>query len=167
MLRGYVDRLDVAGDGAMRVVDYKTGRSPSELFEAKALFQMRFYALVLWRTRGVVPRLLQLVYLGDSQILRYEPDEADLLATERKVRALWAAIERAAATGDWRPNKGRLCEWCDHQAICPAWGGTPPPLPDHSFERALDPATRVRTPPRRSSRAGRGALRVPPRVEPG
>ncbi|WP_426560265.1 RecB family exonuclease [Angustibacter sp. McL0619] len=139
VLRGYVDRLDVAPTGALRVVDYKTGRSPSEHFEIKALFQMRFYALVLWRTRGVVPRLLQLVYLGDGQILRYEPDEADLLATERKVKALWAAIERAAATGDWRPNRGRLCDWCDHQAICPAWGGTPPPLPEHSLERALDP----------------------------
>ncbi len=48
VLRGYVDRLDVAPDGAMRVVDYKTGRSPSERFEGKALFQMKFYALVLW-----------------------------------------------------------------------------------------------------------------------
>src|SRR3954447_11586530 len=140
VLRGYVDRLDVAGDGAMRVVDYKTGRSPSEAFEAKALFQMRFYALVLWRTRGVVPRLLQLVYLGDSQVLRYEPDERDLLATERKVRALWEAIERAATTGDWRPRRSRLCDWCDHRALCPEWGGTPPPLPERSVRRALDPA---------------------------
>ena len=63
----------------MRVVDYKTGRSPSEYFEAKALFQMRFYALVLWRMRGVVPTMLQLVYLGNGEVLRYSPDEHDLL----------------------------------------------------------------------------------------
>ena len=56
---------------------------------------MKFYALVLWRLRGIVPRLLQLMYLGDGQIVGYAPDEADLLATERKVKALWAAIERA------------------------------------------------------------------------
>src|SRR4051812_20182477 len=55
LLRGFVDRLDIAPDGAIRVVDYKTGRSPGEMFEAKALFQMKFYALVIWRTRGVVP----------------------------------------------------------------------------------------------------------------
>jgi putative RecB family exonuclease len=140
VLRGYVDRLDVTTAGDLRVVDYKTGRAPSELFEAKAMFQMRFYALVLWRTRGVVPRRLQLVYLGDGQILHYDPDETDLLATERKIRALWAAIERAAATGDWRPSPGRLCDWCDHRALCPAWGGTPPPLPEHAVQRALDPA---------------------------
>ena len=44
MLRGFVDRLDIAPDGAMRVVDYKTGRSPGPRFQAEALFQMRFYA---------------------------------------------------------------------------------------------------------------------------
>jgi len=138
-LRGYVDRLDVAPTGEMRVVDYKTGRSPSELFEAKALFQMKFYALVLWRLRGQVPRMLQLVYLGNSEIVRYSPDEAELLAVERKLKALWLAIETAARTGDWRPSKSKLCDWCDHRALCPAWGGTPPPLPEGAAVLALDP----------------------------
>jgi putative RecB family exonuclease len=139
-LRGYVDRLDVAPDGAMRVVDYKTGRAPRESFEGKALFQMKFYALVLWRQRGEIPRLLQLVYLGDGEIVRYVPDEADLLALERNVKALWAAIERAAQTGDWRPRTSRLCDWCDFRHLCPEWGGTPPPLPENAAVAALDPA---------------------------
>jgi len=138
-LRGYVDRLDVAPSGEIRVVDYKTGRSPSELFEGKALFQMKFYALVLWRMHGKVPRMLQLVYLANSEIVRYSPDEADLLAVERKLRALWKAIETAAQTGDWRPHKSRLCDWCDHRGLCPAWGGTPPPLPEGAAVLALDP----------------------------
>ncbi len=128
-LRGYVDRVDVASSGDVRVVDYKTGRAPREGFEAKAMFQMRFYALVLWRLRGEVPRLLQLLYLGSREILRYQPDEADLMATERKVLAIWAAIQRATELDDWRPSPSRLCDWCDHQALCPAFGGTPPPLP--------------------------------------
>lgn len=131
LLRGYVDRLDVTPDGRMRVVDYKTGRAPAAGFEAKALFQMRFYALVLWRLRGRVPEMLQLVYLGSGEMVRYVPDEADLRATERKVSAIWSAIEAAAASGDWRPNPSRLCDWCDHRELCPAWGGTPPPLPTH------------------------------------
>jgi putative RecB family exonuclease len=138
-LRGYVDRLDLTPTGEMRVVDYKTGRSPSELFEAKALFQMKFYALVLWRLRGQVPRMLQLVYLGNSEMVRYSPDEADLLAVERKLKALWQAIETAARTGNWQPHKSKLCDWCDHRALCPEWGGTPPPLPDGAACLALDP----------------------------
>jgi putative RecB family exonuclease len=130
-LRGFVDRLDESSAGDLRVVDYKTGRAPSPGFEAKAMFQMRFYALVLWKLKGVVPRRLQLMYLGSGEVLHYEPDEADLRATEVKVQALWRAIERATETGDWRPSPSRLCDWCDHRATrCPAWGGTPPPLPE-------------------------------------
>ncbi|NNM44926.1 RecB family exonuclease [Knoellia koreensis] len=139
VLRGYVDRLDVAPDGAMRVVDYKTGRSPSELFEGKALFQMKFYALVLWRLRGEIPRLLQLVYLGNGEVVRYSPDEHDLLSLERNLKAVWQAIERAATTGDWRPKTSKLCDWCDYREFCPAWGGTPPPLPEGATQIALDP----------------------------
>ena len=130
VLRGYVDRLDVApATGDMRIVDYKTGRAPRDGFEAKAMFQMRFYALVLWRARGELPKLLQLLYLGSGEFLRYEPSEADLLATERKLIALAHRIDQSLTSGNFPPNKTKLCDWCDHRAICPAWGGTPPPMP--------------------------------------
>ncbi|HEU4514652.1 MAG TPA: PD-(D/E)XK nuclease family protein [Nocardioidaceae bacterium] len=129
LLRGFVDRIDVAPTGEIRVVDYKTGKAPHPAFEAKALFQMKFYALVLWRTRGVVPAMLQLIYLGSGELLRYSPDESDLRATERKVEALWKAIDLAQQTGDWRPRRSALCGWCAHQALCPEFGGTPPALP--------------------------------------
>jgi putative RecB family exonuclease len=128
-LRGYIDRLDVAPTGEIRIVDYKTGLAPREEYEARALFQMKFYALALWRTGGTVPRLLQLIYLGNGELVRYAPDETDLLATERKINALWQAIDRAATSGDWRPRPSRLCEWCSYRPLCPAYGGTPPPLP--------------------------------------
>ena len=129
-LRGYIDRVDATPAGDLRIVDYKTGRVPLEAYEASALFQMKFYALVIWRLRGVIPKLLQLMYLsGDGEVLRYSPDEADLLATERKLNALWAAISRAIETGDFRPRPGKLCDWCRHKALCPAFGGTLPPMP--------------------------------------
>ena len=128
-LRGIIDRVDVAPTGEVRIVDYKTGRSPSERFEGKALFQMKFYGLVHWRTTGRVPDLLQLVYLRDGQVIRYAPDEVDLLALERNVRAVSSAIQQASATGDFRPSPSRLCSWCDFKPLCPAFGGTPPPYP--------------------------------------
>jgi putative RecB family exonuclease len=130
LLRGFVDRIDVAPDGAVRVVDYKTGRSPGVGFEARALFQLRFYALVIWRTRGVVPALLQLIYLGDGQVLSYEPDQQDLRATERLVVALWRAIEEARATSEWLPHRSTACGWCSFQDHCPEFGNQPPPLPE-------------------------------------
>jgi putative RecB family exonuclease len=136
LLRGVVDRIDVAPDGATRVVDYKTGRAPGVGFEASALFQMRFYALVLWRTTGRVPDLLRLVYLGTAETISYSPDEDDLLATERLLVALWQAIRLARETGDWQPQKGYACTFCSYQALCPAYGGTPPPLPVREPEPA-------------------------------
>ncbi|MDX3075128.1 PD-(D/E)XK nuclease family protein [Streptomyces sp. MI02-7b] len=129
-LRGYIDRLDVApASGDLRVVDYKTGKAPRPEYADEALFQMKFYALVLWRLRGLVPRRLQLVYLGSGEVMTYDPSEEDLLAVGRKLEALWQAIRRATESGDWRPRPSRLCDWCDHQAICPSFGGTPPPYP--------------------------------------
>jgi putative RecB family exonuclease len=129
LLRGYVDRLDVAATGQMRVVDYKTGAAPRQVAEARALFQMKFYALALLHLRGVVPTQLRLMYLADSEQLTYEPDEAELRRFERTLDAIWEAILKAGRDGDFRPNPGRLCEWCSHKALCPAWDGTPPAYP--------------------------------------
>ncbi|QFU90644.1 RecB family exonuclease [Amycolatopsis sp. YIM 10] len=145
LLRGYIDRLDVAPTGEIRVVDYKTGAAPREIGEAKALFQMKFYAVVLWRLRGVVPRQLKLMYLTDGQSLAYAPDEPELRRFERTLEAIWQAILKAGKTGDFRPNPSKLCAWCDHQAHCPEFGGTPPeypgwPEPDPGEESALDRA---------------------------
>jgi putative RecB family exonuclease len=129
LLRGYIDRLDVAPTGQVRVVDYKTGAAPRQVAEARALFQMKFYALVLLITRGVVPAQLRLMYLADGEALTYCPDEPELRRFARTLDAIWAAILRAGRSGDFRPNPSRLCDWCSHQALCPAFGGTPPEYP--------------------------------------
>ena len=126
VLRGIVDRLDEAPDGRTRVVDYKTGRAPGEAFEGRALFQVKFYALMLWRSTGRVPTELQLMYLADKQVLRYEPDAEELERFERTVLAVASAIRRAHESGRWEPKTSRLCGWCAHQALCPAMGGTLP-----------------------------------------
>jgi putative RecB family exonuclease len=136
-LKGFVDRLDRSPAGDVRVVDYKTGKSPSELFEGKALFQLRFYALVLWRTTGVMPRLLRLYYLSDREVLDYQPDENDLVGLERQLEAIASAITKARQTGDWRHKPSKLCTWCSFQSLCPEFGGTPPPLPNGSAESSV------------------------------
>ncbi|MFI1538078.1 RecB family exonuclease [Streptomyces anandii] len=128
-LRGIIDRVDVAPTGEVRIVDYKTGKAPRPEYAEGALFQMKFYALVVWRLKKVVPRRLQLVYLGSGDVLTYDPVLADLERVERKLLALWEAIRLATETGDWRPRPTKLCGWCDHRAHCPEFGGTPPPYP--------------------------------------
>ncbi|MFF3213941.1 RecB family exonuclease [Streptomyces sp. NPDC002886] len=128
-LRGIIDRVDVAPTGEVRIVDYKTGKAPRPEYAEGALFQMKFYALVVWRLKRVVPRRLQLVYLGSGDVVTYDPVIEDLERMERKLLALWEAIREATVTGDWRPRQSKLCGWCDHQAVCPEFGGTPPVYP--------------------------------------
>lgn len=128
-LRGIVDRFDVAADGRTRIVDYKTGKSPGDRFIGEAMFQMRFYALVLWQSTGVMPSVLQLMYLGDGEVISYEPTRHELDMTRRRIDALWQAISTAKAQQDFRPRRNALCRWCHFQDLCPEWGGTPPPYP--------------------------------------
>ncbi len=128
-LRGFVDRLDVAPTGEVRVVDYKTGRPPGPDFEASALYQLKFYALMIYRLRGVVPTQLKLIYLADGITLQYAPSEDELIRFEMGVAALWTVITSALQTGDFPPRRGSMCQWCAHQSLCPEFGGTPPPYP--------------------------------------
>lgn len=128
-VRGIIDRVDVSPGGLIRIVDYKTGRSPAPAWADSALFQLKFYALMLYRLRGVVVARLRLIYLGNAQFLEYTPDEAGLLAFERTVETLWAAIRRATESGDFPPKRSRLCDWCAFKPFCPEFGGTPPPYP--------------------------------------
>lgn len=133
-LRGYLDRLDVAPGGQVRIVDYKTGRKPPERYEDKARFQIFFYAVMVWRETGRVPDRLQLLYLGDGGVRWYDPTEEDLRNAEAHIRSVWDQITETARSGRWLPRTSRLCDWCDHRERCPAFGGTAPPLPASSAQ---------------------------------
>ncbi|PVZ03689.1 RecB family exonuclease [Actinomycetospora cinnamomea] len=126
-LRGVLDRLD-AHAGGLTVVDYKSGAAPPVRRELRALFGVRFYALLLARTRGVVPTV-RLLQLGDATTLTLRPTADELERFASVLRAVWSAIRRAAPTGDFRPRPGPGCASCAFRALCPAQGGTPPPYP--------------------------------------
>lgn len=128
-IRGFIDRVDMTPTGEVRVVDYKSGKAPSDRYASKAMFQMRFYALAWWRMTERVPKLLQLMYLGNGKFLRYEPDEDDLLSTEKRILAIRAAIAESADALSFPPSPSKLCGWCSYKSLCPAFGGTPPPMP--------------------------------------
>jgi putative RecB family exonuclease len=120
LLRGIIDRLETESDGGLVVTDYKTGKSPKPGWEEKALFQLRVYALLYWQNEGVLPKLLQLIYLGDSRVVKSEPTEAQLKSTEKILKNIGDEILTALETGDFPTKKSRLCDWCFFKAICPA-----------------------------------------------
>lgn len=119
-LHGYVDRLDVAPTGEVRIVDYKSGKSPKPGWEEKALFQLRIYALLYWKNQGVLPRMLKLIYLGDVKTIESTPTEAQLISAEKKLENIGAEILSAIESNDFPTRKSKLCDWCFFKAICPA-----------------------------------------------
>ena len=135
-VRGFIDRVDIAQTGEVRVVDYKTGKKPLPRYSQDAQFQMRFYALVYWRLFGVVPTQLKLMYLKvmDSMILT--PSREELEYFERDLAELWWKIEADGKSGSFRPQQSKLCGWCAFQSLCPAFGGTPPEYPGWPGSRA-------------------------------
>lgn len=137
LLRGVVDRIDVAPGGAVRVVDYKTGRSPQPRYTAEALFQLRFYALILQRLRGVLPARLQILYLKDGRTLTHDPVQEEIDAVEVEIDALWQEIVDAARAVDFQPRTGPLCPWCSFHKLCPAKGGVAPLAPQDGLEALL------------------------------
>ncbi len=124
-LRGIIDRLELDAQGALVVTDYKTGRAPTERYEHGRLGGVHFYALLCERLFGQRPARIQLLYLADPVAIICTPTDASSRAVERKVGAIWSAVERACARDDFRPRPSRLCDWCGFKALCPAFGGDP------------------------------------------
>lgn len=119
-LHGYVDRLDIAPTGEVRIVDYKTGKSPKPGWEEKALFQLRVYALLYWKATGVLPRLLQLIYLGDGRVVKSNPTMKDIESAEKVLHRVAKDIFISIQKDYWPPKPSRLCDWCFFKNICPA-----------------------------------------------
>ncbi len=124
-LRGIIDRLELDEDGELVVTDYKTGRPPNEAYEQSRLGGVHFYAYLCERLFGKRPSKVQLLYLGQPLAITTVPSEQSTRQLERKVRAIWSAIERACERDDFRPKQSRLCNWCAYQTWCPAFGGDP------------------------------------------
>ena len=82
----------------------RPGRSPPSCSRRKALFQMRFYALVLWRLRGVVPRHAAAGVPRQRRDRRLRPRRG---ASCWRPSASSARCGRPSSgppiTGDWRP----------------------------------------------------------------
>lgn len=122
---GIIDRLDLLADGSLMVVDFKTGRAPSERYEQGKLLGVDTYALLCERVLGTRPSAVRLLYVAEGIAITCRPSERSSRFLEQKIGAVWQSIQRANARDSFGPRPGRLCDWCSFRSWCPAWGGDP------------------------------------------
>ncbi len=120
-LRGKIDRLDIEPDGSLRVVDYKTGRAPSERYERGSLVGVQMYALLCESVLGRAPAEVRLLHLREPLAITSVASEQTIRGQRRRTVAVWTAIERACDAEDFRPHVGPLCSFCHFKADCPAF----------------------------------------------
>ncbi len=124
-LRGIIDRLELDADGQLVVTDYKTGKVPTSTHEHSKLGGVHFYSFLCEQLFGQRPARVQLLYLAEPVAIITTPTEQSTRGLQRKVRAVWTAVEKACDRDDFRPKPSRLCDWCAFQTFCPAFGGDP------------------------------------------
>ena len=119
VLKGKIDRIDKHGD-TYEIIDYKTGKMPSER-ELKKSLQLGLYALAVmdknWLALPQNKIKLTYYYLDANERYSSMAGERDLAAVEEYVGLMIAQMNEST----FLPKKGFQCAWCAFKAICPAW----------------------------------------------
>ncbi len=120
-LRGIIDRLDVTENNELIIVDYKTGKAPGESFEKSKLNAVSVYALLCEMEFGQKPVEMRLIYLKNGISIIKLPTDQAMRAIKSKITAVATAIQKACDNDDFRARPSRLCPYCCHKNICPAF----------------------------------------------
>ena len=128
ILRGIMD-LVTGEDDEIKVLDWKSGRTPSERYQTKAMLGIDFYAVMATHHFGAIPQEVSLLYLSDRTTISREPSERTVRAMENKIRAVRSAIETSCEKDSFKPSVSKLCDWCPCKPYCPAHGGNEADLP--------------------------------------
>jgi putative RecB family exonuclease len=124
-VRGVIDRLVKAPDGALEIHDFKTGRRVPTQEEVDRDRQLGLYEIGV---RGLFPEAneVRLVwhYVVPNQTRTSTRSEAQREALREDTAR---TIDCIRSEREWAPRPSGLCDWCEFRAHCPAFGGAPPP----------------------------------------
>ena len=113
-IKGRIDRIDRLEGDAVRVVDYKTGTPKDRKFADESL-QLSIYAMAVEQMH-LAPRELVLVNVQDNS-------QSPSFRTPKQLDTARQLIQKAAngiAQGEFDPDPGQHCRWCDYRKLCPA-----------------------------------------------
>jgi putative RecB family exonuclease len=117
-IRGVIDRLSIAKDGAYEIHDYKTsGRLPTQ-DDVDSDRQLALYHIALERMWPDVKDIdLVWHYLVFGKEMRSRRTARQLRNLKEEVMDLIRTVENEK---DFRPRESALCDWCAYPEYCPA-----------------------------------------------
>jgi superfamily I DNA/RNA helicase/RecB family exonuclease len=122
--RGRADRIDRGTDGALRVVDYKTGSSPASVADAAESLQLGFYVLAASADPDVAARGTiggaELWYPAKDQKAHFATRSFDMGKLD-EVRDRLASIAAAIRLEEFPPVLNPGCDGCAVRTMCPEW----------------------------------------------
>jgi DNA helicase-2/ATP-dependent DNA helicase PcrA len=116
VLEGRIDQINPLPDHSVELVDYKTGRPPSQKDADKSL-QLSVYALAARDQMRLNPTRLTFYSLTNNEPVRTvrTAKELDLVVSE--IRGVAAQIRQQL----FPPKPGFVCKYCDYELLCPAY----------------------------------------------
>lgn len=123
---GRVDRIDERG-GELVIVDYKTGRRPPTVDDARSSQALALYAIAARRTLRRPCRRVELHHLPSGEVAAWEHSEPSLQRhlsrMEEAAEDVVLATDTLKAGGDpellFPARTSPLCSYCDFRRSCP------------------------------------------------
>jgi len=115
VLEGRIDQINPLKDHAVELVDYKTGRPPSQKDADKSL-QLSVYALAARDQMKLNPTRLTFYSLTNNEPVCTVRTPKDLDEVLAEVREVAEQIREQL----FPPKPGFVCKYCDYVMICPA-----------------------------------------------
>ncbi len=113
ILKGRIDRVDRELDGGLHIIDYKTGKMPSEINE----LQLHIYALILSKQQHSPLKKASYLYLGVGKWQTIELSEQDLAQATSYVIDM---VDRICREKEYPATPNIFCWNCDFLEICPS-----------------------------------------------
>ncbi|MDE0954033.1 MAG: ATP-dependent DNA helicase [Candidatus Poseidoniales archaeon] len=112
---GKVDRVERDSNGALRMIDFKTGK-PKHVPGSKGQEQLLLYAHAWQQNYGETPEIIAYDYIMHNVS---EERPLDPIKLEKGLARLIPLIDGIEAN-EFSPTPGeKTCEYCDHSPLCP------------------------------------------------